>query len=80
MRRQTRMKAEQIARMLWMGHSPTRVAHMMGISYDGLRHITKTPEFQEIDAEVRRRPPVRRCHQFFAAAFVLSSILLVPPI
>ena len=55
MQRGTRLKAEQISRMLWQGYGRSRTARMMGMSYEGLLRITKTPEYQDIDAEVRRR-------------------------
>jgi hypothetical protein len=53
MRRDVRRKAEQITRMLWAGYGPTRTAKLMGTTYDGVLRITKTPEFQAIDREVR---------------------------
>ena len=43
MNRTVKLKAEQIARLVVAGCPLTRVAIEMGMSYDGLLRITKTP-------------------------------------
>jgi hypothetical protein len=54
MRRDVRRKAEQIARMLWLGCDHSRTAQLMGMSCSGLLRITKTQEFQKIEDGVRQ--------------------------
>lgn len=53
MNRQVQIKAEQIARMIVMGRKATSIAVEMGMSYDGLQRILRTPEYLQIEEQVR---------------------------
>lgn len=53
MNRFVKIKAEQIARHVVNNVPLTKIALAMGMSYDGLLRITKTIEYQEIEADIR---------------------------
>jgi len=55
MRRNVYIKAEQIARFIIGGTPLTQIALKMGMSYEGLRRIIATDEYQEIEHEVKSR-------------------------
>ena len=52
MMKETRKRAETLARLLWFGYGPERAAKMMGVHYTTVHRLTQRPEYPQIEEDI----------------------------